>query len=49
MRSPYHWDIFGTIPYTKSIVFSLMRSQWTAVSSHLELEDDNKNMVRVYG
>lgn len=25
-----------------------MRSQWTAVSSHLELEYENKNMVIIY-
>ncbi|MEH2269147.1 MAG: hypothetical protein V7K68_12050 [Nostoc sp.] len=31
------------------LISSLVRSQWTGISSHLELEDDNKNMVRVYG
>ncbi|MFW9260546.1 hypothetical protein [Nostoc sp. CALU 546] len=33
----------------KVLTFDLVRSQWTAVSSHLELEDENKNMVRIYG
>nr|MDZ8044164.1 hypothetical protein [Nostoc sp. DedQUE02] len=49
VRSPYEWGNLRISQYTQSFNICWVRSQWTAVSSHLELEDDNKNMVRVYG